>query len=299
MKVADAHIDTLTRYPGAPFTTPDAMWNFEKFRSVGGELQYMAIFTPPNLSGDAALAFAVRHAGIFNKMFPKGAVHLENAADYRENAANILLSLEGASPVGNNLDNLHGLYKLGVRCITLTWNHRNFLADGLDTNFGLTSFGKAAVAEMNKLGIIVDVSHLNQSGFSDLLETTDQPFIASHSNAAAIFNHPRNLTDDQVAEIINRKGFIGINFLRELIGNPDEDNKRNLIRHVEHFLKLGCEDTLGMGSDLDGIINWPFEDIHAYTEITDMLGKDLQLSQAQIEKIMYRNLKRVTLEMIG
>ncbi len=298
MKIADAHIDTLTKYPKTPFTAPDAMWNLDKFKSVNGELQYMAIFTTPNLSGDAALSFAARHAGIFSRMLPEGVIHLENAADYREDAVNIILSLEGASPIISDLDNLSVFYKLGVRCITLTWNHRNFLADGLDTNFGLTSFGKSAIEEMNRLGIIVDVSHLNQSGFSDLLKTTDQPFIASHSNAAAVFEHPRNLTDEQIREIIRRKGFIGINFLREFIGNPDEDNKYNLIKHIEHFLELGCEDTLGMGSDLDGIINWPFEDIGAYTEIAGMLAKDLQLPQSQIEKIMYRNLKRVTLELI-
>ena len=294
MKVADAHCDTLTKFPTNPFHTEEAHWNISKFRQVGGVLQYLAIFTMPNISGDAALSFAFNTLANFHRKKDPGTTLLKSGKDYKDDGINLLLSIEGASPVIDDLNNLHGFYKMGVRAMGLTWNHRNFAADGVDNDYGLTHFGVELVKEMESLNMIIDVSHLNENGFADVVKHTQKPFIASHSNAFAVLGHKRNLKDEQIEEIIKRGGFIGMNFYSHFIGNEGENLKLKLLKHIEHILKLGGGDVLGMGADFDGIDESPFDDVLAYKEIEIMLRNDLQLDKELIEKIMYRNLMDYT-----
>lgn len=299
MKVADAHIDTLTKSPENPFNSMDSHWDISRFKAIGGTLQYFAIFTPPEFSGDSALRFAFQSIGNFFRYKPADVIHLEKPVDFEEDKVNILLSIEGASPIINRMENLHAFYKIGVRAMGLVWNHRNFVADGIDESFGLTSFGKEVVKEMVKLGMIIDVSHLNDNGFDDIVALTQRPFIASHSNSRVIRDVKRNLTDDQIKEIIHRGGFIGMNFYSIFLGNEDQDLKKMLLKHIEHILKLGGENVLGMGSDFDGITESPFESVSDYSQIIEMLKNDLALDNNLIEKIMYSNLKEVTLKLIN
>jgi membrane dipeptidase len=298
MKISDAHCDTLVAYYDNPFDSSDAAWNIEKFQKIGGILQYMAICTDECFSGDAAAYFALKHTGNFLRSKPKEINLLEKKEDYNPNKINIVLALEGASPIVNSLDNLHSFYKMGVRAITLTWNHRNFLADGIDNDYGLTNFGKLAVKEMEKLGIIIDVSHLNERGFEDVLKNTEKPFMASHSNAKAIHSHRRNLHDEQIKEIIKRKGFIGINFYSDFLGNENDDLITKFLSHIEHILSLGGEDSLGMGADFDGMDKSPFKDVSSYINIIELLNNQLLLNDNQIEKIMFKNLVDFTLNLL-
>lgn len=294
MKIADAHCDTLTAFKNDIFYSENAHWNLNKFKSVGGELQYFALFTEPELAGDTALSFAVNCIGRFNKQKPDEVILLKDAPDYDENKVNILLSIEGAAPIINDINNLYAFHSLGVRAMTLTWNHRNFLADGIDEPYGLTVFGKEVIQEMVKLRMIVDVSHLNVAGFEDVAKTITAPFIASHSNARAVFEHPRNLYDEQIKEIINRKGFIGINLYSMFLGNENDNLKNKMIEHIEHILKLGGEDVVGFGADFDGITHCPFEGVQSFVEIYELLKIALS-DEVLIDKILYRNLKDFTL----
>lgn len=298
MKIADAHCDTLTRFPQNPFGTDAAHWNTEKFRIVGGALQYFAIFTAPEFAGDSALRYAFTALGSFYSHKTDNINLLTAPGDWNEDKINILLSLEGASPIINDLNNLHAFHKLGVRAIGLTWNHRNFAADGVDTNYGLTGFGLEMIAEMEKLNMIIDVSHLNVAGFEDVLKNTHKPFIASHSNSWTLTNHKRNLRDEQIGEIIRRNGFIGMNFYCGFLGDESQDLKKQLLRHIEHILKLGGENVVGMGADFDGIDCSPFSDVIAYLEVIEMLRNDLKLEESLIEKIMGKNLIDFTLRNI-
>lgn len=295
MIVADAHCDTLTAFPDNIFDSDKAHWSKEKFESVGGKLQYFAIFTMPNITGDSALAFAMNAIGRFMRAKTPDIVHLEKADDYDSSKLNILLSIEGASPIVNDIANLYAFYKAGVRAMTLTWNHRNFLGDGIGEKFGLTSFGKEVVAEMEKIKMIVDVSHLNIAGFDDVARTLKGAFIASHSNVWDLCKHKRNLHKYQIEEIIRRKGFIGINLYSEFLGNKDLDLKKQMVKHIEYILAMGGEDVLGFGADFDGITECPFDNVTAYREIevmlTEALGGDLRL----VEKIMGQNLIDFTL----
>ncbi len=167
-----------------------------------------------------------------------------------------LPSFEGGEPLSGDLGLLRMFYRLGIRVITLTWNQRNEIADGVGeqrTKSGLTQFGVEAVKEMNRLGIIVDVSHLSDAGFYDVIETTSAPIIASHSNARALCANPRNLTDGQISAIAKNGGVIGVSFVPVFV---DADERRQtldrLLDHIDHMAKLvGCEH-IGLGSDFDG-----------------------------------------------
>lgn len=298
MKVADAHCDTLTKFEKNPFHTADAHWNIEKFNQAGGVLQYFAVFTPPEFAGDSAIRFAVNSIGNFYSKNQEQTNLLLSADNFMDDKVNILLSLEGASPIIDDLNNLRAFYELGVRAMGLTWNHRNYAGDGIDNPYGLTSFGKELVQEMENLSMIVDVSHLNEAGFSDVVANTQKPFIASHSNAYNVFAHPRNLKDEQIKEIIHRGGFIGMNFYPDIITDDKENLKTGLLSHIEYMLNIGGEDILGMGADFDGIPYAPFDDVRGYIELEAMLRNDLKLGDTLIDKIMYKNLLDYTLNHI-
>lgn len=297
-KIADAHCDTLTKYNENPFYSKEAAWNLKKFKRAKGVLQYMAIFTPDNLSGDAALAFAFNHAGRFLRYKPEGVNFLQQPADYDEKKVNILLSIEGGSPVVNDINNLVAFYKLGIRAMTLTWNHRNFIGDGVNEEYGLTSFGRDVVKKMNELKMIVDVSHINEKGFWDVADTTDKAFIASHSNVWAVCSSKRNLKDEQIKELIRRKGFIGLNFYNYFIGNKGDNYFEKFEYHVKHFLDLGAADVLGFGADYDGIDESPFPGPANYKDIAGIFSDKLKLSDDLINKILYKNLVGFTLNNI-
>ncbi len=295
MKIADAHCDTLTTFPNNPFFEETAHWNVTNYRKLGGILQYMAIYTPAEYAGSDAANYALRAAGNLHKNLPDECNLLKKPSDWNDDKLNILMTLEGASPIINSIENLSAFYQLGVRAITLTHNHRNFLADGVGSDYGLTDFGKEIVLECEKLKIIVDVAHLSDRGFDDVVNITNKPFMASHSNCRELCNMPRNLTDYQIKEIVSKKGFIGLNLYTKFVSDRDDNLTLQFCKHIEHFLQLGAENVLGLGADLDGIPEIPFID---YEGIYRVLANVLRLDDAVVEKIMNKNLINITMSSI-
>ncbi len=302
MKFADAHCDTLFTFLDNPFNTEKAAWNINKFKSVNGILQYTDICVLPPNHGDSALRIAISAIGNIYKHLNDDINILFTKNDFKPDKINIILALEGASPIIDDINNLYAFHKLGIRAITLTWNHRNFIADGIGvgSNYGLTDFGKLFIKEMQKLNMIIDVSHLNEAGFKDVCEIIDAPFTATHSNAYTIYNHPRNLKDYQIKEIFQRNGFIGLNFYSDFIDSNTNLQivKSKFYNHLEHFLKLGGENNIGFGADFDGMDKSPFKDVLSYLEIIDYLASEMKLSIDTIEKIAYKNLLDFTLRII-
>ncbi len=210
-----------------------------------------------------------------------------------------LLAVEGASPVGHDLGYLDRMYADGVRMVTLTWNGPNSIGSGHDTTDGLSAFGRQAVHHMEDLGIVVDVSHLNDEGFADLLEVAQKPFVATHSNSRAVCPHQRNLTDDQFRAICERGGLVGINYYRAFITDriapghytvrPEEDvTFDELAAHIEHFLDLGGQDVLALGSDFDGsdVPSW----LNGAQTLPDFRQKLVQrFGEELAERICYSN----------
>jgi membrane dipeptidase len=156
------------------------------------------------------------------------------------------ISIEGAELFGCDLNRLDDFYARGVRALNLCWNHLNALC----SEKGLTELGERFVTRCNELGIIIDVSHLRDEAFWDVIRLTTAPVMASHSNSRVICPHKRNLTDEQFKAIIKCRGVAGINMYAHFLGeNPDVNT---VIRHIEHFLSLGGAENIALGCDFDG-----------------------------------------------
>ena len=221
--------------------------------------------------------------------------------DYLRNEGKIraFLSLEGGEPI-TDLDALRKFYDEGVRLIALTWNYSNHLAGGADEtdiNRGLTPFGEAVIGEMNRLGIIPDVSHLNEKSFWDVIEASKKTVIASHSNSRKICNHQRNLTDEQFLAIKKKGGFVGINLYPPFLRENEDAGIPDIITHIEHFFALGGEDNIGIGADMDGVDKLP-RDVSGYWDIYKVFDELLRLgySEEAVNKISHTNMERILQE---
>lgn len=219
---------------------------------------------------------------------------IQNA--YRNGRIAAMLSIEGAEPLEGDLGVLRMLYRLGIRMIGLTWYYRNALADGLwesRTKGGLTRFGVSVVEEMERLGMIVDVSHLTDQGFWDLLDVTENPVIASHSNSRVVCDSPRNLTDDQIKALAERGGVLGLNFSSRHV-KAENATVKDMVDHVDHIVRLVGADYVGLGSDFDGTRTPPkgLEDASCHPNFTRELV-ERGYSDHEIKKILGENHLRV------
>ena len=162
-----------------------------------------------------------------------------------------ILHFEGGMPLQGSIHQLRNFYRLGLRSMQLTWNFRNELGDGVwenRTKGGLTHFGVAVIKEMNRLGMVVDLSHMNRDGFFQALEAAGAPLIVSHSNACTMTDHPRNLTDDQMKAIAQQGGLVGIFALPDPVAKKDA-GLEDLLQHVDYMVKLMGIEHVALGLD--------------------------------------------------
>lgn len=175
-----------------------------------------------------------------------------------EDKIGIIISFEGLEPIGNDIGLLRIFYELGVRAGGLVWSRRNFVADGCSFNpveegqrGGLTRFGVNVVKKMEEMNMLIDVSHLNDEGFWDVVKFTNKPFIASHSNSRELHGRMRNLTDEQIKAIASRNGVIGINAYKTIAGVREGENPiSRLADHIEYMVNLVGAKHVGYGFDL-------------------------------------------------
>ena len=299
----DLHCDTLTRHyekENLLKNTLDldddiiGLSRLPKSRLFG---QFFAIFVPDKYRGADAIEFFNNNADSFIRQCKA----YENVVDRCRNYEDIVsawekgkgaacLSIEGGAAFGGKLENVEKAREKGVCACTLTWNGENELGSGNDTQLGLKPFGKDCIRELERNNIIVDVSHLNDPGFYDVLRVAQRPIIATHSNSRKICGHFRNLKDDQIKEIIDMKGIIGLNYCVYFLNDDgDKATLEDLYRHAEHMLELGCEDVLALGSDFDGCR--VFEDLNSLQKSFDLGDFFLKkgFSEEIVEKIMYKN----------
>ncbi|MBQ7036897.1 MAG: dipeptidase [Clostridia bacterium] len=299
-KVFDAHCDTLTN-----LSKNERLENFggmvsgEMLRAYPAYVQVFAAYL--NAEYENPLARAMEIADVFYRETAKcGMVPILNgetlSKTIEEGGVGAILSMEDGRGLCGSLSVLRMLYRLGFRLITLTWNGENELGQGAvgSEGKGLTPFGKEVVSEMNRLGMMVDVSHLSERGFWDTMEITKKPTIASHSNAKAICDHPRNLSDEQIRALIKNGGGIGINFYTVFLNGTEKAEISDVIRHIEHILSLGGADALGLGSDFDGIGTAPegLGTARGMQLLFDALAR-LGYKEELIEKIAYKNFVRI------
>jgi len=221
----------------------------------------------------------------------------------KEGKVGALLSIEGAEPLMGDLGLLRVFHRLGVRILSFTWNWRTEFADGLsEVRAGgkLTQKGLEAMEEMRRLGIVLDVSHITDACFWDIIENTKVPFIASHSNSREVCNVTRNLTDDMLRALAEKGGVTGMNYApgfivpREKLSTGYKATVEDLCDHIDHIVKVVGPDHVGLGSDFDGIGPPPvgLEDASKVPNITRVLVKR-GYSDEDIKKILGGNHLRV------
>jgi membrane dipeptidase len=213
-----------------------------------------------------------------------------------------MLSIEGADVIEGKADLLRIFHRLGVRMVGLVHSIRNLLADGVAdrrSKGGLSVLGVEAVELMERLGVIIDVSHLNDEGYWDLVEMTQKPFIASHSNARTICGHPRNMDDDMIRALAERGGVMGMNFAPNFV-HPTNATVERMVDHIDYIVELVGPDHIGLGSDFDGIPFTPsgLEDVTKMPNITkELVKRDYSLDD--IKKVLGENHLRLFRKVLG
>lgn len=321
MKIVDMHCDTIAellerRRGGSEegLRQNRLHVDLEKMKKGGYLLQNFALFVELSEKKDP-LEEVLELADLYYEQMEKNADLIRPAYRYdeieknaRDGFMSALLTIEEGGVCKGNPAVLRILYRLGVRMMTLTWNFPNEIGypnlDGNkdfytpNTSDGLTETGIRFVEEMEKMGMIVDVSHLSDAGFYDVVRYTKRPFVASHSNARAVCPWVRNLTDDMIRRLAERGGVVGLNycadFLRDSVtGEPD------IGRHARHIADVGGIECVGLGSDFDGIP--PYQScprVEKMDELAVIFEKN-GFSQQEIDKIMYQNVFRVYKEILG
>lgn len=302
-KIADAHCDFITKYHGGmsimnPFNVGQHI-TLQGMKKSNIKLQFFAAWIPPNVKNTSYLQQTLALIDSYFMMLQECSpifMHIthNNFDDFMTNHDSIgsILTVEGGHALEGKLENLQLLYHKGVRLITLTWNARNEIGEGINENSekGLTAFGKLLIAEMNNLRMMIDVSHLNEKGFWDVVEYSNAPIIASHSNAKDICDHPRNLNKEQITSIIRRNGYIGVNFCSHFL-LKEKPTVKTIISHIDYIMSLGGGNTVGFGADFDGIDNLP-EGIYGCQDYDIIINELLRIGYHidDIQKICYHNL---------
>ena len=286
--VFDLHCDSITRLSGRDLNGGENIRsnNFhidlERGSGLGGYAQCFAFWSTTDMKLPRGLKVQDmfwRQVSFLQDYIDKNSDMIRQArtaAEIRKNLEEGLISaiftLEGPANIGFDVGKLQKLYDLGFRISTLGWNEQNCLTGSHITGGGLTKQGRAYVKECQRLGILVDVSHISDEAFWDIMDITEKPVIASHSNSRAVCNVSRNLTDDMFKAICATGGVAGFNFCPSFVGVDADIDK--CCDHILHFLEIDPDGThVALGGDLDGISETPkdFAGVQDYPKLANRL----------------------------
>lgn len=290
LPVFDLHCDTALKLLGKDFLggvslmENDGHLDLKRAATLPGFAQCFACFTTPYMRDwyqvSPVAAFEREMGAVLEQIekYPEFIRQAYSARDVRENYAqgrmSAILTIEG--PAGFDFDPalLQDLYKIGFRITSLGWNEDNVLTGSHATGGGLTDLGREYVREAQSCGMIVDVSHISDRGFWDIMDITDKPIVATHSNSRAVCDVSRNLTDDMFRCICQTGGVAGLNQCAEFIG--DQPSLDTACDHVLHFLEIDPEGKhIALGGDLDGCDHLPegFDGVQSYGALARRLGE--------------------------
>ena len=285
MRICDAHSDTLYNLVTAPGKANDI--TMERLRKGGVSLQTLAMYVGPKAPLEQTQKLFEQMLAAFETLKKQGWQQAYDPAEAVDGEVKCMLSIEGCEVFTPGLSTIEEYRSLGVRMVAITWNHENALATPhcVNATDGLKDYGLKAIKEMQRLGMAVDVSHLNEAGFYDILYKTDVPPMASHSCCRALRNHSRNLTDKQLQELFKAGGFVGLNFYPVFLSDGP-CTLDTIIDHYDHMIKLGGEGKIGFGSDFDGIESKPvgLDNPEDYPNLLQALARR-GYSQQQIQSI--------------
>ena len=316
--VFDGHCDTILELDRCGRTlgqrSAEGHADLPRLLEGGVTAQVFALFIEDKYLPNQAVRRTLQLADRFYQELEVNQEHIlpaTRAADIRrakeEGKVAAVLGVEGGAALEGDLAILRVLHRLGGRLLTLTWSRRNALGDGTmrgQVGGGLTDLGREAVREMNRLGMLVDVSHLAAAGVGDALAVSRDPIVASHSNARAVCDHGRNLSDEHVRGIAAGGGLVGVTLVPAFV-DPQKASMERLMDHIEHLLRVGGEDHVGLGSDYDGFgfDNPAFQfhdmpDVSHLPRLTEaMLGRGIP--ERVVEKVLGANWLRVFEEVVG
>lgn len=293
MRLFDLHCDTLYKAytEKKSIIKNDFEISLERGSDFDEWVQCMAVWIPDDVRGVSAERIVRDCCSLLeNELDLYGSADkIEKMSDISKKS-NVILTVEGGAALNGKLENVRYFRSLGVRAMTLTWNGSCEVGDGAHTEKpkGLTDFGKSVIPEMEQYGIVVDVSHASDKLFYDVAELAKRPFIATHSNSRTIEPNVRNLTDEQFGIIRDRGGIVGLNFHKYFL-SAEKQSVTDIVRHAEHFLSLGGEDTVAIGSDFDGG-ELP-DDLSGISDMYKIYNEFSQLNYSDIliDKLFFKN----------
>ena len=307
MYIADMHCDTISAIDRrkkageqAELLSNHFQVDLKKMQKGGYLLQNFAVFVDLG-EGENPYQCAKRQIAVFREEMAKNKEEIRQVTtveeirkNWQEDRICALLTMEEGEACEGDLDKLAEFYKDGVRMMTFTWNYENSLGN----KEGLTRKGIAFLERMEELGIVADVSHLSEAGFYDVCRYARKPFVASHSNAAALCGHKRNLSDDMIRKIAEKGGVIGVNYYGLFLVEKPENGiyysrVERIADHICHIRKVGGAESVGLGSDFDGIDrNLELSDCSKMGLLEEEL-KRRGFHEREIEEIFYRNVLRI------
>ena len=329
IKVLDEGVDFRSDVHGAHVTLPG-------LQQAGVRAQVFACFVLSERHPGRERERAVAMISAIRRMAEesRGAMRCVETCDglprRPEDPIAAIIGLEGADPLQGDPEALRAFHALGVRLLIPAWKDNAFSGTAFGSNSPLTAAGRDLVALAEELGVVVDVSHLSDRAFDDVLRICRRPIVASHSDCRALCPSPRNLTDPMIRALADRGGVLGINFypgflhapfyealerlraeLRDV--SPDLRDKRLrdwascaerppmswIARHATHAMDVGGEDCVGLGGDLDGVTSLPqgIDSVADYRKLPTALH-DAGLSARRVEKLCYGNFHRVFAELL-
>ena len=308
----DSHVDTpseLLRLRDISIDNKDGQVDFPKLRRGGVDGSFFALYTPAELSTEDACYRALQMISAVNEVIEEsdGKAVLTctpaQAAENKEKGVfSIFLGMENGFPIGESLSLLRLFYGLGTRYLTLTHNGDNAIADSAaegKTWGGLSPFGREVMAMMNRLGMMVDLSHASDATFWDCIRYSKAPVVATHSCCRTLCSHRRNLTDDMLRALADVDGYVGINFYPYFLSDAYQGEGTPLpgvkiVDHIDHAVEICGITHVGIGSDFDGIEVTPagLEDVSKMPLVFDEMRRR-GYSQEQINMVSGANLMSV------